>query len=330
MNSIITCPLANLVGLTDVKTTVQLAIDSIAKGGPFQPLLFTAQQGGGKSDVLAAYVSKAKKEGVKVLFMKSPAVMRLSDSLEWSLFIQYIQYASEGERVLIAFDEIHEMCEDKTVQLKQAYRIIRDILGAKNGEQVKLGEEVTFTVNHKALGFAGATNFPENLDRGNTSAFRGRWQECELAPYTEAECTTILQRMMVRYGLRPACDKTLAIISKCARNGSARPLQKLVERLDTIGRSKDKRTVNVDDVAQAMRLSKIYPYGLTQGEVGILDMCSKEGKGIRQNVLVAMNTTNIKESVAYLLGHKFLGMDKGYVITVRGRKYLTDIAKLRA
>jgi len=316
----------HIIGQNIAKTRLIESIQSGAKDKEMLSPLLIGEAGKGKSALKNAYLNGMREIGADVLSFETPAELR-SKGAHFSSFIQCI---IESPKYCIAFDEAHEINgaagQAATVQLAQVRQFLMKALDKTNqNKAIRLNDEMVVDFNRARGSILLATNFPHVLDK--SGAFQSRCDTIILDDYTDDELVAILQGMLKNAGFQAACDKTLSVIAKCGR-GTARPLEKLVDQMKITSNAGDgKKTINRDDVRNALRMTKMYPLGLQAWEVNILKRTQLPIRdNVLQSVLPNIEKVTFNKSKGYLLGKGLASQTtQGIQRTDKGERYLKEI-----
>lgn len=319
---------ANVVGQSSAKTLLSQSLDSLKNGGETVWPLLVAQGGGGKSKLGRAFLDGARAMGVHTHFFNSPEEFR-ADGENWETLCNLISLANDGERVMIGLDEYHLIKNRATVRMEAFHSLLMKCADKGNSRKALPWQGETVTLNRGNITFVLMTNFPEELDK--SGAFQSRFDRVELDPYSVSELTEILQVMLTNEGFQPANENTLAMIAKCGR-GTARPMEKIVDRLKIAHNASGKatKTINRQDVIEALLVSKMYPQGLADWEVKLLGLCKANPK-IDQVILSSLPNVEAKalrKGKGYLIDKNFAVQTRGgFQTTTIGGQYLDAIKK---
>lgn len=307
---------------------IQLLSQSIASGinggEMFSPLV-VAEAGGGKTHLMQRKIQALKEAGLKTLFFSSPEEFRERSS-NYDSFVELI---TGSDPFAIAIDELHMIHHRKTVQLDKIWAFLMKALDRTNeGRMIRFDAETSTTFSRKRGCFILGTNFPEKLD--SSGAFQSRCDIIKLDPYSVDELVQILQVMLQKEGFQAANENTLKQIARCGR-GTARPMASLISQLK-MGRSasgETRKTINREDVFEALKLSKMFPRGLRNNEIKLLKLCNMP---LRDNVILAtlpdMEKDTLSKSKGFLIGQGFATpLPSGLQTSILGKTYLEQSRK---
>ena len=313
-----------VIGQDLAKTDMMHSVASFANGGPALSPLITGEKGNGKTHVATAYCDALREMGVSVL-ERQPDELRTPEG-----FNELINFIEDSDKWAVWIDEIHLLKKRSTVQLERVMNMIMKMLDkANHGSPVQVTQDKTLVFRPETGIFMGTTNFPEQLDK--SGAMQSRFDKMELDLYTVPELVDILGLMLSGFGFNGVAEKTLTQIAKCGR-GTARPMEKLVKKLvmNNAAEGKKTKTINRDDVARALRLSRMYPQGLEYHEVQI--MAEGVDKIMKDSMILSrfpkIERPQLRKSKGYLQSIEFLhDTSKGVKTTPKGVRFLNDVKK---
>lgn len=195
------------------------------------------------------------------------------------------------------------------------------------------GSSETINVCHKSLSINMGTNFPDSL--GDKEAISRRFTVLALEKYTPEQIAKITKMKMDVLGIR-ADEKTLLMVGRCGR-GTCEAPDKISQKLAEIAKNKGKVTVNREEVLRSLHLLSMFPRGLTEDEVRILNFC-KDDRVKMSNLSIMLKRQ--KNGVIDMIGNLLSQVDEdnkpksfvkeigGYITTTAiGKAYLDSIKK---
>ena len=318
---------AGIIGQEKAIENIGLVLNSVDAGEDSAPILLRGDSGLGKTHMQEAIENSYSAMGWHIIHIDCPTQM------VGEKFAQTCQEIREALcPILISVDESHRLPAGR-VSVKRFHKFIQLITDEKLvGKSISIndGELSVSCLNRKQITVVLATNFASKLEEGKGStSFRGRFCDILLESYTRKQSDSILDLMIHKKNLRVA-DGTRAIMAACAR-GNARPLAMITGKLASMAAGLHKTTLNKEDCLNAIRLSDLFPAGLSISEVDIMLRVQKVPTA--QNVMLTLfpnvDVSALRNSLAYLQGKDFVRMSKGqgYVLTPIGERYLQDCVK---
>ena len=301
------------------------SIASAANGGEMASPLLSQEAGGGKTHLQRRYLQGLEKEGIATLFFSSPEEFRT----QGANFDKIVQLVTSGERYAIGIDEAHLFHHRPTVQMEKVFAFVMKALDRNNHHRsFNFDGQTLVNFNRKLGSISFATNFPDALDK--SGALQSRFDKIELKPYSEEELVQILQIMLKDAGFQAASEKTLGKIARCGR-GTARPMEKIIGQI-AMSRSasgETRKTINCDDVCNALKLKQMFPRGLTPDEVQMLIVCETPR---RDSVIAAflpqMERNIMKKAKGFLMLNGFAEQTpQGFCTTPTGNAYIAQLKK---
>lgn len=311
----------NIVGQENAKARLSSSLDSIDNGGIMENLLVGGQAGLGKSALMRAHSEALKERGFEVLYLEKAAELRKKGSC----YDGWLQMIMDCPRYAIFFDEVQTLFKKTTIQTDSVVEYLMKVGdGGNRRKTVRVGEEMTCSFdpsNHVV--FLGT-----NLEGDLTDAILDRYPRLALKEYDHDQLVAILQIMLGREDMKPACETTLANIAKCGR-GTARPMEKIITQLRVaVGHSKS--TINREDVTTALKLADMFPLGVESQEIQILQATKSTPMRdvVLSAVLPSVDSKTLKASKGYLIAQKLgVQLTSGFQATDKGVRYMTDIQK---
>jgi Holliday junction resolvasome RuvABC ATP-dependent DNA helicase subunit len=311
----------NIIGQERAKSRLKASVESFKRGGITLSPLLEAQKGGGKTALADVYCRELEKCGALVYRFASPAKFR-SESGDWELFCDFWTSPEPG---VLFIDEVHLLNHKPTIRLDKAKALLMEALDKNNaGRRINIDSDNSFVFDRKVKTVVLATNFPDKLD--SSGALQSRADRIILDEYTQDEALLILKKMLENKGFHHLNDGTIEIIARCSR-GSARPLEKVTDELEIILSGKSTKTISRDEVKLALKNVKVYPFGLNENELKIMERAIKPLKLPHIHAsLPQIETRAFRKSVGYLFTLEFLRMDGIYAKTTKkGQKYLAEL-----
>ena len=330
MQTIISKIRPNFKGIIGQKKAIEnigMILNSVDAGGDALPILIRGDSGLGKTRILDAIAGSYSELGWHVIRVNCPS------EIVGEKYATICQTVRENlAPIAFVIDESHRLAKGR-VSVQRFHKFVQLATDERMiGKEISIndGELSSSCVSRKQLTFVLATNFASKLEEGKGStSFRSRFSDILLESYTRKESDDILEGMIESKKLR-VMDGTRAIISACAR-GNARPLQNITDKLAIMASGLHKTTLNKEDCLNAIRLSDLFPAGLSISEIDIMLRTQKVPTA--QNVMLTLfpnvDVSALRNSLAYLQGKDFLRMSKGqgYVLTPIGERYLQDCVK---
>ena len=328
IKNIIEAHFASIIGQVRVLTDLALMLLSIENGGPAKSKLFTGAAGLGKTMLMQSYASALRLLGWHVVFFNSP------DEIVGDAYNALCTYMRDNLAPIAVFiDEAHRLnAAGKRTSVKRMSRFIQKATDTMNlGKEVSEndGEIYLACLDFHRITFVMGTNYPSKLEEfAKSDAMQSRVDVHSLETYSSNEAEEIFSRMVKSKGLNIA-EGTRRKVTACAR-GTARPLAKIAEKLATMqNASGGKATLNAEQVMLAIRLSELFPAGLSADEIRMLVICAKPQ---RQNILSSqLPNTDVqafKKSLAFLQGKQFVEhLSTGFITSAIGARYLAEIVK---
>jgi Holliday junction resolvasome RuvABC ATP-dependent DNA helicase subunit len=311
-----------IVGQERAKSRLMSSVESFKSGGMTLSPLLCAQKGGGKTVLARAYGAELEKAGAQFFQFSSPEEFR-EEGPEWDKLIKFF---TSKERSVLFIDETHLINYKSTRRLDKARAALMKSLDKNNkGKPIILDGETAFEFKRTEKTIILATNFPRKLDP--SGALQSRMDKIELDEYSYKELLEILKRMLQAQGFHHLNDGTLEIIAHCGR-GNARPLEKIAEEFEILLAAKRPKVISRAEVKQALKNIKLYPFGLDESEVKILEKAAKPLKSSHINAaLPQIESRAFKNSIGYLFSLELLGYGKGTMVktTKKGIKYLQEL-----
>lgn len=180
-------------------------------------------------------------------------------------------------------------------------------------------------VCHRTFSINIGTNFPDTIK--DKDAVHRRFNVQRLEPYSVEGLALITQRKLARMGIK-ADERTLLLVGRCGR-GTCETPDKISEKLAEIAANSNKKTVNKADVLNALKALTMFPRGLTEREVQILNICS-EGRVKTSNlgIMLKIQRQGILDSLGYLMSQRHEnGQPLPLVIEANGYVETTDAGK---
>jgi len=330
----ITDAFACVIGQEMAKERLSYVLASAALGRAVRSTIVTGRTGLGKTNMTDAFLEGFAALGWKTYDFARPAQILGDDYIKLAEDI-----ATDGLPVAVRIGEAHDLRVIKRVQLTRLHQFIMLFTDARNiGKTRTVNDgEIGGLIDWTRLIFILDTNFPLKLEEGKGStSFLDRLMKIELEDYTYSHITQILAKMATEAGLR-IHESTIDLIARCAR-GTARPLQNIISELSGMNLG-SKQTINRQQVIRAIQLSRMYPLGLSVGEVKLLQYCMQQTKFASLcSLLPNMEISEVRTSIAFL---QKCGRDKdgnpapflnhlsggNYQTSPRGHAYLADLAK---
>jgi len=320
---------AGIIGQKKAIENIGMILNAVDAGADATPILIRGDSGLGKTHMLDAIQKSYEILGWQVFRINCPS------EIVGERYAQICQATRESlVPIVFIIDESHRMAGAVTrVSVRRFRDFTQQATDARMiGKEISIndGELSVSCLSRKQMTFVLATNFASKLEEGKGStSFRSRFSDILLESYTRKESDDILELMIKGKDLRVA-DGTRGIISACAR-GNARPLANITAKLATMASGMNKATLNKEDCLNAIRLSDLFPAGISLPEVDIMLRVQKVPTA--QNVMLTLfpniDVSAMRNSLAYLQGKDFIRMSKGqgYVLTPIGERYLTDCTK---
>jgi len=317
---------AGIVGQQVAVTRLTNSVLSAHHGGRMLSPLIQAQAGNGKTALTHAYLGAMKDvEGMQTMSV-TPDEIRTPETAE-ELFC----FIRDSNKFTLHIDEAHLLTEQKnrTVWIDRIRNMLMKMMDGNNvGRLIEIAdgvEPITFSPERGSVVLT--TNYPERLDK--SGALQSRFDRMELDLYNEDELTQILILMLEKKGFKNLNEKTLSLIARCGR-GTARPIEKIVGELEIINTSSGKRqkTLNSEDVMEALVNQSLYPRGLKPAEIQILMMGTNTR--LRDKVILAalpkLEVSALRSIRGYLYALGFIAeTSSGIETTKRGVAYLDKV-----
>ncbi len=310
-----------IIGQDRAKSRLLASIRSFQRQGITLSPLFCAQKGGGKTVLADAYGLELEKAGAIFTKFSSPEEFR-EEGDSWNNLVKFF---TGPERAVLFVDEAHLINFKNTRRLDKARAALMKSLDKSNsGKIIVLDSETAFTFSRQQKTIILATNFPGKLDP--SGALQSRMDKIDLDEYTNDELLTILKLMLTNKGFHHLNDGTVEIVSKCGR-GSCRPMEKIVDELTILLSGKKTKTITKEEVKMALRNIKLYPFGLNENEIKILEKLSKPLRLAHAlAALPQIEARVFKQSVGYLFSLELLKPHGTLVKTSnKGVKYLEEL-----
>lgn len=314
------------VGQKRAVTQLSESIASAKNGGEMMSPLFIQQAGGGKTHLMTRYLKGLKDDaGINTIFFNSPEEFRESGA-NWDSIVEMI---TNGKRFGIGCDESHMLENRKTVRLEKFKAYVMKALDKNNHKRTfRFDGQTTCNFNRKLGSICFGTNFPDDLD--GSGALQSRFDVIELDPYTTDELVQILQGLLVESGFQEANEDTLTRIARCGR-GTARPMEKIIGQIkmtrDSVGWTR--KSINKDDVFNALKLKRMFPRGLTEDEIKMLHLCKTPRRdSVISAFLPMVEKGVIKRAKGFLMAQGFAEQtSQGFIATIEGQAYLLQSKK---
>jgi Holliday junction resolvasome RuvABC ATP-dependent DNA helicase subunit len=333
----ILAPFDSIVGQTRIVSQLSSDIKAYIHGGPLKNYLITGLAGLGKTHILKAFamaLTLAMREMGEIgrnvdnnLHYSTPQEFRKMGN-EYNTLCESLQ---SMRPLVLTVDEMHELYIRETIQSQRVHQFLKKAGDktsyADDGRAlVRWDDETVIDISRRNFCFIGATNFPEKIK--DSEAFRSRIPSLVLDLMSESELTTVLMRMLSARDIR-ACEETIGMIARCGR-GTCRPLEKVVDALETriLSTGKKTRTINKADVFEVMALLLLYPRGLSRVEMRLLEKCDNaQGSKIDHLALAfGVEPAAMRKSVSYVESLGFTGWRGSYVVTGdKGRRHMANV-----
>jgi Holliday junction resolvasome RuvABC ATP-dependent DNA helicase subunit len=308
-----------IVGQNRIKHILSASINAAddGRGDLIQPLVL-APKGTGKTQIVNGYMDALESREFKVLRYSSPSEIRLAGE-GWDEFVDTVN--DYDTPYAIFFDEIHEIWDDNTRNMRILFAFLRKALDRTNeGRTLTFSDSFTTQFDRKKNVICGTTNYPSRMDE----AVVDRFDKIELDLYSENELKEILAIMLESEGMDVESDLVLRLIANCGR-GTARPIKNIVRQLVTLYGTEE--PISYENALLALKLLSLFPKGLTKSEVDLLTLAQHHP--IRDNQFLAMNPktdpSDLRFSKGYLTSPtvNFVSQtSQGMVTTSRGKAYL--------
>jgi Holliday junction resolvasome RuvABC ATP-dependent DNA helicase subunit len=311
------------------------------KGNPPSGI-FTGEAGLGKTALMRCDRNAAiaaitiRGDGAKIMKMKSTSQLRKASSADWKQFVNILTNPGDGPAFFF-FDELHELFpkgQSETIQAGAFVRIVKQLLDKENGawRECVISENDGIAARHaNSICFVLGTNFPSQVK--DFQAFTSRCSLMALDLYTKAELKEIALRMAQEAKLILQND-VLDTLSRAGR-GTARPIEKIMEKARTVANNALKNTVSKQDVLTIMAIADRYPSGLTKKEVMVLNMAGKQvlrRTGLHKTL--GVDAKILDEGIVYMSNCGFLAADgskiyaskdgKDYIKAIRAAKFTVE------
>jgi hypothetical protein len=175
--------------------------------------------------------------------------------------------------LLLNIDEVQSLYKGYCGPAKTAvHNFIKQALDAQSARGRALsfyGCDSPINVCHRSISINIGTNFPDSL--GDKEAIARRFSVLQLEKYTPEQIAKITKMKMDVLGIR-GDERTLLMVGRCGR-GTCEAPDKISQKLAEIAINRGKTTVNKEDVLHALHLLTMFPRGLTEDEVRILNIC---------------------------------------------------------
>lgn len=316
-----------VIGQEKAVELLSIQLQAAANGKAPKSVLLRGEAGLGKTHIATAYTDALAEMGWHVIEIECPS------QIVGEKYAVICNAIREGlAPIVVRIDEAHRL-KDGRVSVKRFAKFLQlatDKLNLGREISVNDGEISTPCLSWDRLHFVLSTNFPGKLEEGKGStAFQSRFCDVLLESYNADQISKILAKMVNSRGIKVCADARKYIVS-CAR-GTARPLDNICDKLESIAASEGVNELDKNHIMHAIKLSDLYPVGLTVSEVAMLGYVRK--KPYRQNVLASMfpslDVSGFRASLAYLQGKEFIHMGTGgYNLTPYGHDYLSKIEKM--
>ena len=270
---------ATLVGQSRAKELLSAGINAVEEGREaIQPLL-TAPAGCGKTEIAHRYLDALAAQGFRTIRFASPKEMR-QQGAKWDEFIEMVMDYTTPYAIFI--DEAHQAVLDNVKNMNTLRAFLLNALDRMNTDRdITISDELVTRFDRNKNVFILGTNYPHILDK--SGALQSRFDCMQLDLYNEDELKQILTRMMTSNGMSWDSEEVLTIIARCGR-GTARPIKNIVQQaLTVIGKE---HPLTKDEALRVLRLSRMFPKGLTNDEVKLLQVC--QDKELRDSQASAM------------------------------------------
>ena len=274
----------------------------------------------------AKWCMEQRGEFGEVLYYKSAGELRKNGE-DWKRFITTVLDSSTGS-TFIYLDEFHELLP-LLVQGAKVIQLLKGWTDKERGEfrSVSFGDEGTATRHASQIMFIVGTNFPAKIP--DYQAIASRLGEIDLELYSIPQLCEIAVRMAKNAKLQ-IVENTVGTLARCGR-GTARPIEKIIEKASELALIHDKRTISKADALEIMRENSLYPHGLKTLEVA---MINEAQKGYISLATVAtaqkVETKVVKDAACFL---NYIGMiainGAKFTASQEGRDFISAIKKLK-
>ena len=318
-------PFSQLIGQPIAKQRLLSSWESAKRGGPMLSPFIEGPAGNGKTvfaDTLLGAMDQL--DGVQTLSVR-PNSIRTQPEFE-----DVMDFVNDSERWVLHVDECHRMycSRNRTVWIDALNNFFMGALDGNNrNKSFEVKEGYMFNgFNPKKGSVVFTTNYPEKMDKALVS----RFDKFTLKLYTVEELTEILILMLGKQGFKDLRPQTLRMIARCGR-GTARPMEKIAGELKIISEATGgKRTLNREEVLQALIQTEIYPQGLNEKEIQLMQMVAERelhDTSILEQLQIERKS--LTRSKGYLRSLNFIGDvgRSGVMTTDKGKRYIDSIAK---
>lgn len=325
----------SLVGMTAAKNLARENILANKKDPSKKALLspiILAPAGTGKTALAKAWQKEMRANGFKTIAFDSPAEFRkVSIEGQSSRWEELLAFLVEPGKKSIFIDEAHMLWEreNRTVQYAKVCALCLKALDGNNKGifSVQFSENTEVVIDRREFQIILATNFPKKLPEA-LGGKNGRLTQIHLELYSRSEIGKIASLMLAEKSLK-ANEESLCTFADVVR-GSARPLEKLVEQLETRCINTGKSSINKEDIKFAMISLEWFPLGFNKIELKCLNYFNKT-RSIKELEygFPELDSGERKALQGYALVHGLIGKTNGgFGLTDKGRRYFSDLPKL--
>lgn len=312
---------AKIVGQENACARLSSSLESVDNGGIMENLFLKGEAGLGKSAIMRAHAEALKDRGFDVMYLEHSDELRKNGEA----FATWLQLVMDSPRYAIFFDEVHKLFQKTTVQTDKVVAYLMKIGdGGNRNKTIRIADETTCVFNPSNHVVVMGTNLAGKLP----DAMQNRFPGIRLRHYVQDELVTILQSMLEREEMKPACDKTLIDIAKCGR-GTARPMEKIIQQLK-VAVGHQKSSINKEDVKNALKLAEMFPWGVQVPELQIMQVCRAVPHRdiVLEATLPSVDKKTLKDSKGFLCS-KGMGVQgtNGFHTTEKGIRYMGEIEK---
>lgn len=274
----------------------------------------------------AEWCMEQRGETGEVLYYKSAGELRKNGE-DWKRFITTVLDSNTGA-TFIYLDEFHELLP-LLVQGAKVIQLLKGWTDKERGEfrSVSFGDEGTATRHASQIMFVVGTNFPGKIP--DYQAISSRLGEIDLELYSIPQLCEIAVRMAKGAKLQ-IVENTVGTMARCGR-GTARPIEKIIEKASELALIHDKRTISKVDALEIMRENSLYPHGLKALEVAMVNEAQK-GYITLSTVATAQKVEMkiVKDAICFL---NYIGMvavnGTKFTASKEGRDFISAIRKLK-